>query len=354
MSATKKKIIRWILATIFTFLGFGLVSWLCYQCGNPLNRVFFLTLLGVEATILAIIAGIFTVGKTKNLPSDQLFKKFITWPLVIFLLITMGVTLTMAIVSKEAPASDNDVTNADSAPPSTDDESSKEPMNPKDPALNQGDQKEPPEPNPYLSLAEWESDAFLLSLDKYCGYHVKDEDAAAITYSLISNCLEEIPVRGRYNSALLEGQDSEYAQYTARANELYHGYGLLSDAQILVDKQFEFLKEEIENRKSADKLYQVSDNERTIGDSYLKLGNASLSKGDISDAHDNYVQAFSWFQTTFRTAVAEGADSATLDAIYRRIVNTKDKLLNLDGIDSREKNMAPKIVYAFEQILAEN
>ena len=124
--------------------------------------------------------------------------------------------------------------------------------------------------------------------------------------------------------------------------------------QILADKQLEFLKEEIEARISADKLYQVSDNERTIGDSYLKLGNASLSKGDISEAHNNYVQAFGWFQTSFRTAVAEGAGSDILDAIYGRIVNTQDKLLNLDGIDSREKSMAPKIVYAFEQILAVN
>jgi len=312
----------------------------------------------VEVSTLAIIAAVFAVGKTKNLQPGQLFKKFIAWPLVIFWLIIMGVTLMMAVVSKDAPTSDNNTTNVDSAPSSPDDESSKEATISNGPALDQNEQMGTPEPatpsNPYLSFAEWESDPFLLSLDTYCGYHVQDEDAAGKIYFLISNCLEEISIRGYYDTALLNGKDSEYAKYTTRANELHHGYTILNDAQILADKRIEFLKEEIEARISADKLYQVSDNERIIGDIYLKLGDACFPNGDISEAHDNYVQAFSWFQTSFRTAVAEGAGSATLDAIHRRIVNTKDKLLNLDGIDSREKSMAPKIVYAFEQILAEN
>lgn len=357
--ATKKKIFRWILITILIFLGFGLVSWLCRKCGNALSRSFFLALFGGEATIFTAFAAIFVGGNIKSFPPQQLFKKFCTCSPVIFALIILSATLVMAAVSKDVPASENnDTVKVDSTQPKTDDESSKKLPVHDDPVLDQNDLTVAPEsvapPKPYLSLAEWENDPFLLHLDTYCNYHVEDKDVADIVCSLLSECQEEISVRGRYDTDLLEGKDSEYAEHTAYANELREGYMLLNNAQILPDKQLEFLNDEIQNRIAADGLYQVSDNERIIGDIYLKLGDACLLNGNIADAHKNYVQAFSWFQTTFRTAVAEGAASATLDTIHGRIVNTKDKLLNLDGIDSREKSMAPKIVYAFEQILAEN
>lgn len=352
-----KKIFRWSLVAILIFLGFCLISWLCSCFDRPLTRNFFLNLLPVEASFLAIFVTFFAVGK-KVSQAPQLIKSFFTYRPVAIVAIIMAITLVMAVASKDAPAGagGNDPADSDDSQTVTYNGSAKEPAVPDSPVPDQNISTTAPEsaapPEPYLSLAEWESDPFLLRLDTYCNYHVEEENVEDMVCSLLSKCWKEIPVRGRYDTDLLNGKDSEYAEHTAYANELRQGYTLLTDAQILRDKQLEFLNDEIRSRIDADGLYQVSENERIIGNIFLKLGDVCIQNRDISGAHENYTHAFSWFQTTFRTAVAEGADQAELEAIYGSIVNAKDKLLNLEGIDSHEKNMAPKIVYAFEQLLA--
>ena len=214
------------------------------------------------------------------------------------------------------------------------------------------DKKQTDEPfikQPYLSLTDWEKDPFLLGIDNYCGYHVEGSDLAEVVFFLLEDCQKNIKVRGVYPHKSLNGTDSLYAGHTRRANELYKGYQLFAEQKILNDYQITLLEDTIKERKLADELFQVSDNQMIIGDSFLSLGNI-FKEEDIGKAFECYQSAFSIFQSAYRTSIAEGESQTRLTDLAQRIQNSSDKLSMLTGMDSPVQTMAPIIASAYNRL----
>lgn len=337
--STIKNFVRWALVTLLVFLAFWVAARVFKFFGHPMGQDTYDTILGIEIGALAVLGTIFNVNNKCSF-SERIKKFFSEW-LVILLCIVLFATLFFLIISGDRVATEQ---TPDSPGQEASDGTGQSPSDEE----NKGAQ--PSEPAaPYLSLAEWEEDSFFLHLDQYCGYHVENEEMEQMIFSLLSTCQSEIEVRGHYPDDTLNA--GEYATHATRANQLRSVHDFMKSEEILPDKQIAFLEEEIEERKLADDLYRVSDNEAIIGNNYLKLGNIAQKSGDTAKAHKHYAQAFEWFQTSYRTAVAEGETADTLKSFINQMINAKDKLLNLDGIDSPERTMAPKVTNVLERLL---
>lgn len=340
----KRKVPRcaWIGVGVFlAFLVFGISYQRILQPEDNSLYTQCITLCGI---VFAILVAIFAMsGKKGALFGENVAAFFRFTPCVIVLAIMLG-CLGMIIYCDAANLADRSDPNKNpSQAPSAGFEEPAVQVPPEE-----SDAPVAVSKDPYLSLNAWEEDPFFKNIDQYYGYHVEEGDIPDSVRRLICNSLPAIGRRGRYPADLLNGQDSEYAKWTREANDYYEGYQFFSVRKLLPRYQEMLLQDEIQARKNADGLYQVSDNEKIISDRYINLGDF-YKNSDTKLAFECYAEAFKLFQVAFRTCIAEGGDLATLELLSRRITNVADKMAGLEGMDSREQVMAPLVAEAFQK-----
>lgn len=340
----KGKVVRWIIVLFLALLAALGIHYFLRTLGVPLYRDFYGQLITVELAFLALFGALFVGSNRKKLAPQEAIINFFGLKFTLVVCIALALTLILWLVSGEKPEQPHSV------PPAS---SGSSPKTDPGQGENSPQQAEPPMPVPYCSLPEWEEDAFLLNLDKYCGYHVDDDDISPQVLGLLSQCLSDITFRGPYPPDELNGAGSLYASHTARANELRRGYDLLYGDDILLDYRIMMLEDELEERGLADQLYSVAINKKIMGDICLKLGDIycnEIEMEDLNKASEYYKRAFEIFLAAYRTCYEEGADEKTFRQILECLDLTSEKLSMLEGMDSREQKMAPIIVGALKQL----
>lgn len=346
------KAVQWIIRVAIALVISLVMHFLLQSVGVSLYRDFYTLVLEIELGLLALIGVLFVAGNIKKIEPKDVVGKFFRDTVVRVVCIAMAITLLLWLISGKEPGEQPD----DPIPAETETSTPSGAMgengseNADKPSQGENNYEQP-QPSPYCSLVDWESDPFFLNIDKYCGYHVEEGDIPNQILVLIDRCLSDINVRESYSTDELNGEHSQYAIHTAQANELYKGYILLHNENILLDYQLQMLKDELEERRLADELYQVSDNKMIMGDTCIRIGDIYYNeKHDLNNAQEYYKRAFATFQDTYRTCIEEGADDETCQKIIDRLVFASDKITMLGGMDSREQTMAPLVVDAFKRL----
>lgn len=348
--AKKRMVPRWVILG-GSVLGVFLIACILYQkILQPAGIDLYVYVIGIGGVILTAFVTIFAATLNKSAAFEDSIKRFLRQPICVIVLALMLGSLIMVVYCGVA----NVLVGSDpSKTPDSDPSVVPEDPTVQEPPVEASDAVAVVSKDPHLSLNAWEKDPFFKDIDQYYGYHVEEPTMVDTVYEIIQNSLSAIDRRGRYSTDALNGADSEYARWTRRANELYEGYTDFLEKNLLPDYQERLLADEIEARKNADGLYQVSDNEKIIGDRYINLGDFYRAS-DTKCAFGYYVEAFEMFQIAFRTCVAEGGDSATLKLLSNQITNVADKLTVLTGMDSREQVMAPLVAEAFQRVVELN
>lgn len=271
-----------------------------------------------------------------------------------FIMIFLGVLLLLIVVYSQTPSGAN-AKDADAAQPTPDASQKADPALQDDSGTEAPGTSAAPAEMPILrvSPSDLDDDPLMEKMDTYCGEHIREEEQADKIVEILIRCRDSIEPEPMPASEKLNGADEHdagYAKHTDEADKHYKVYLYLNKQNWFPQYQIEFLDNSIEERKEADKAYQLCDNEILISLAYVDKADVHKKNGD-----DNMKQfeclkcALDYAQRAYRAFLRYGSNEHTAFEIFYQIKDIGERIQEL-GLETWEAERAVVIAEAYMKI----